>query len=68
MKCIVHLNGKNNSIVECNINLIHLRDNCDPSELYNEVCETFPNNDWEDICCDNINYHDNYIECFVTVS
>lgn len=66
MNCKVQLNGKNNELVEFDINLKQLEDG-DTSELYDTLCGLFPENTWEDICCDSIEYHDNYVMCFVSV-
>lgn len=74
MRCIVHLSyiggllGRKQATLECEIDIDELRDNGDTSELYDVVCGAYPNNDWQDICCDYVDYHDAYVECYVTIS
>lgn len=37
MRCVVHLMGKTDAVIECDLNEHELRNNCDTSELYDLV-------------------------------
>jgi hypothetical protein len=66
MRCVFLLTGKTKVEFEADVPMRVFEDD-DTSEIYNIVCKAFPNNDWEDMCCDNIKYFDDFIECHVSV-
>jgi hypothetical protein len=39
----------------------------DVASLYNLICRHCPDNDWTDICCDNVVYKPDVTEIHVTI-
>lgn len=66
MKCIVNLSGKLDEKLNLDIDHMELYDQ-GVEELYNLILNHFPENDWEDLCCNSIEYYEDYIECYLTV-
>lgn len=65
MKTIIVVTGKTNTTVQTDIP-ITVFDDTDTSKFYNILLELFPDNDWDDFCCDTIEYHDDHIKCAVS--
>lgn len=59
MKTIIKMNDE--IIGDVNMNMKVFND-CDISEIYNTACKLKPNNDWNDLICQNIIYFDDHIE------
>ena len=38
----------------------------DTIDLYDMVCEHFPNNEWDDIICDDVEYCEDHINIYVS--
>lgn len=66
MKCIVKLSGKLDEKIELDVDY-KLLENGDTSELYDLIVGFFPQNDWEDLCCDSVKYTEEILECYLTV-
>ena len=66
MKCVVLLYGLVDEVIETFINKQNL-ENCDTSELFNQICDCFPDNSWYGMCCDSVYYYETRIEAHVSV-
>lgn len=66
MKCFVLLYGLVDQIIETNVDKNGL-ENCDTSELYSQICDYFPENTWNGLCCDSVYFHETHIEVHVSV-
>lgn len=64
MKTIVNISGRVNDTVELDVPSTVFSEP-DTSILYNIIADRYPNSNWEDICCVDVQYRDDYIECKV---
>lgn len=61
-KCILNLTGKTETTLTLDLPQEWFESDDCSSLLYNCVCANFPNNNWDDLVCENITYSDNFIE------
>jgi len=64
MKTLIYITGKITTKIETDIPF-KIFEKGDISEFYNIISNMFSSNDWNDICCEKVEYFPNYILCNV---
>lgn len=70
MKCIVNISGKTKATIEIEIEDISdmFSEENYPQVLYSTVWNFFKDNEWDDICCDKVEYYTDLVVCYVSVT
>lgn len=71
MRTIIHITPFDDSLPSLMLETDDLpeswyQDDPNTSILYNYICEQVPDNNWEDMVCDTVEYHKDYMEVFVS--